>query len=81
MFYRKKRDIFLKKRSFVLFLTSLILFLTTSHFLVDLSYEIQDTPDAVAQVFKHKYIVSNTYDGKLLCFTSLMAGYILLMGT
>ena len=69
MFYRKKRYFFEnKKRSFVLFLTSLILFLTTSHFLVDLSYEIQDTPDAVAQVFKHKYIVSNTYDGEAPLF-------------
>ena len=69
MFYRKKRYFFEnKKRSFVLFLTSLILFLTTAHFLVDLSYEIQDTPDAVAQVFKHKYIVSNTYDGEAPLF-------------
>ena len=64
MLYRKKEYFFEnKRRSIIVFLISLILFITTSHFLVDNSFKFQETPEAVAQVFKHKYIVSNTYDG------------------
>ena len=63
MVYRKKKYFFEnRRRSFILFTISTILFLTTSHFLVDNTFEIQETPEAVAQVFKHKYIVSNTFD-------------------
>ena len=60
-----KKDYFIenKKRSYIVFLISIILFITTAHFLVDFSFKFQETPEAVAQVFKHKYIVSNTYDG------------------
>ena len=69
MFYRKKEYFFEnKRRSFIVFLISLILFITTAHFLVDNSFKFQETPEAVAQVFKHKYIVSNTYDGDVTLF-------------
>lgn len=67
--YRKKKYFFEnRRRSFILFTISTILFLTTSHFLVDNTFEIQETPEAVAQVFKHKYIVSNTFDDKVPFF-------------
>jgi hypothetical protein len=69
MVYRKKKYFFEnRRRSFTLFTISTILFLTTSHFLVDNTFEIQETPEAVAQVFKHKYIVSNTFDDKVPFF-------------
>jgi hypothetical protein len=69
MIYRKKKYFFEnRRRSFILFTISTILFLTTSHFLVDNTFEIQETPEAVAQVFKHKYIVSNTFDDKVPFF-------------
>jgi hypothetical protein len=69
MVYRKKKYFFEnRRRSFILFTISTILFLTTSHFLVDNTFEIQETPEAVAQVFKHKYIVSNTFDDKVPFF-------------
>ena len=69
MFYRKKRYFFEnKRRSSIVFLISIILFLTTAHFLLDFSFKFQETPEAVAQVFKHKYIVSNTYDGEVPFF-------------
>ena len=66
MVYKKKSYFFEnKKRSFIVFLISIILFLTTAHFLLDFSFKFQETPEAVAQVFKHKYVVSNTYDGEV----------------
>ncbi len=63
MVYRKK-NYFIEniKKSLILSFVSIILFLTTAHFLVDNTFEVQETQEAVAQVFKHKYIVSNTYD-------------------
>ena len=65
MVYRKKRYFFENKiRSSIVFLISIILFLTATHFILDNSFKLEETPDAVAQVFKHKYIVSNTYDGE-----------------
>ena len=65
MVYRKKRYfIENKRRSSILFLISTILFLTSVHFLLDNTFKLQETPEAVVQVFKHKYIVSNTYDGE-----------------
>jgi len=69
MLYRKKKYFTEnKRRSSILFLLSTILFLTTSHFLLDLSFEFEETPEAVAQVFKHKYVVSNTFDGEVPFF-------------
>ena len=56
------------KRSFILGLISIILFITTVHFLVDNTFEVEETPEAVVQVFKHKYIVSNTYDEEVPFF-------------
>lgn len=63
MIYKKKKYFFEnKKKSSILFLISIILFLATAHALVDFSFEFEETPEAVSQVFKHKYIVSNTYE-------------------
>ena len=69
MVYRKKKYFYenLRKTS-ILFLISIVLFLTTSHFLVDNTFEVQETPEAVVQVFKHKYIVSNTFDDEVPFF-------------
>ena len=36
--------------------------------LVDNTFEVQETPEAVVQVFKHKYIVSNTFDDEVPFF-------------
>ena len=44
------------------------LFSFTSHNLVDNIYTIDETEQAIAGVFTHKYVYSNTYDGKMLCF-------------
>ena len=69
MLYRKKKNFIENlKRSSILFMISVFLFLTTSHFLVDNTFEVQETPEAVVQVFKHKYIVSNTYDDEVPFF-------------
>ena len=69
MIYRKKKYFLenLRKTS-ILFFISIVLFLTTSHFLVDNTFEVQETPEAVVQVFKHKYIVSNTFDDEVPFF-------------
>ena len=69
MIYRKKKYFLenLRKTS-ILFLISIVLFLTTSHFLVDNTFEVQETPEAVVQVFKHKYVVSNTFDDEVPFF-------------
>ncbi len=66
----KKRKYFIEnlRKTLILFLISIILFLTTSHFLVDNTFEVQETPEAVVQVFKHKYIVSNTFDDEVPFF-------------
>lgn len=69
MLYRKKKNFIENlKRSSILFMISVFLFLTTSHFLVDNTFEVQETPEAVVQVFKHKYIVSNTFDDEVPFF-------------
>ena len=69
MIYRKKKYFLenLRKTS-ILFFISIVLFLTTSHFLVDNTFEVQETPEAVVQVFKHKYVVSNTFDDEVPFF-------------
>lgn len=62
--YRKNIDI----RSWRIILTlfiSIVLFAFTSHNLVDNTFEIEETDKAIAQVFRHKYVVSNTYDGEM----------------
>jgi O-antigen ligase len=41
---------------------SLILFSGSSFLLIDYTPKIEETDQAIAQVFKHKYVVSNTYD-------------------
>ena len=69
MGYKKKEYFFENlRRSSILFLISIILFLTTSHFLVDNTFEVQETPEAVVQVFKHTYVVSNTFDDEVPFF-------------
>lgn len=69
MIYKKKKYFFENtKRSSILFLISIILFLATAHTLVDFTFEFEETPEAVSQVFKHKYIVSNTYDEEVPLF-------------
>ena len=80
MLYRKKKYFFENlKRSSILFMISVFLFLTTSHFLVDNTFEVQETPEAVVQVFKHKYIVSNTFDDEVPSFICMKIGSTLLM--
>lgn len=69
MIFKKKKYFFENtKRSSILFLISIILFLATAHTLVDFTFEFEETPEAVSQVFKHKYIVSNTYDDEVPLF-------------
>lgn len=69
MIYRKRKYFFENlRKTLILFLISIVLFLTTSHFLVDNTFEVQETPEAVVQVFKHKYIVSNTFDDEVPFF-------------
>ena len=69
MGYRKKEYFYANlRRSSILFLISISLFLTTSHSLVDNTFEVQETPEAVVQVFKHKYVVSNTFDDEVPFF-------------
>jgi len=50
------------RKSLVLVLLCTLLFAFTSHNLVDNIYEVEETERAIAQVFKHKYVISNTYD-------------------
>lgn len=50
------------KRTAFVFFISFILFTGTSHQILGNPFEVEDTPAAVSQVFKHKYVVSNTYD-------------------
>ena len=69
MGYRKKEYFYANlRRSSILFLISISLFLTVSHSLVDNTFEVQETPEAVVQVFKHKYVVSNTFDDEVPFF-------------
>ena len=65
--HRKKFEKNLK-RIFILVLIFIILFSLTSHNLVDNIYTIDETEQAIAGVFKHKYVYSNTYDGELPLF-------------
>tara|TARA_Y100000590_G_scaffold469619_1_gene658718 strand:- start:4432 stop:5742 length:1311 start_codon:yes stop_codon:yes gene_type:complete len=65
---KKKYFIANSYRSFVLFFISIILFLTTAHLLVDNVFEVEETPEAVIAVFKHKYVVSNSFDDEVPFF-------------
>lgn len=65
--HRKYFLINLKKTSIV-FAISTALFAMSSHYLIDNPVEIEETPKAVAQVFKHKYVVANTYDEEVPLF-------------
>ena len=60
----KNRKYFInnKKNSIVVFLISAFLFSLSSHYILGNPVEVEETPTAVAQVFKHKYVVANTYD-------------------
>ena len=44
------------------------LFSFTSHYLVDNTFSLDETDEAIAQVFRHKYVVSNTYDNEKSLF-------------
>ncbi len=57
----------IKKTTFI-FLICTFLFSITSHYLVDNTFSIDETDQAIAQVFKHKYVVSNTYDDEKSLF-------------
>ena len=50
------------KKTIIVSIVSVILFSGSSFLLIDNVPEIQETDQAIAQVFKHKYVVSNTYD-------------------
>lgn len=56
------------KRNFILVSIFIILFSLTSHNLVDNIYTIDETEQAIAGVFKHKYVYSNTFDEELPLF-------------
>ncbi len=50
------------KKTIIISIVSLILFSGSSFLLIDYTPKIEETDQAIAQVFKHKYVVSNTYD-------------------
>ena len=56
------------KNTFVVFIISIFLFSTSAHYIVDNTFSIKETDEAIAQVFKHKYVVSNTYDSDVSVF-------------
>jgi len=57
------------KNSILVFFISLFLFSISTHYILgnplEKFIEVEETPSAVAQVFKHKYVVANTYDEEL----------------
>tara|TARA_Y100000389_G_scaffold195175_1_gene226173 strand:+ start:8594 stop:9910 length:1317 start_codon:yes stop_codon:yes gene_type:complete len=53
------------RKTLILSTLSFSIFAYSSFSLTDAPPEIIQTDDAIAQVFKHKYVVSNTYDGKV----------------
>ena len=57
-----------RRRTSVVFLICIILFSITSHNLVDNTFSLDETDEAIAQVFKHKYVVSNSYDDEKSLF-------------
>lgn len=56
------------KRNVILGFIFAILFSLTSHNLVDNIYTIDETEQAIAGIFTHKYLYSNTYDGEMPLF-------------
>tara|TARA_B100002019_G_C21274951_1_gene604985 strand:- start:15177 stop:16472 length:1296 start_codon:yes stop_codon:yes gene_type:complete len=64
------REIFLSniKRTITVIIFSILLFSFTSHNLVDNTFELDETTQAITQVFKHKYVVSNTFDDEVPLF-------------
>lgn len=62
--YRKyfKSDV---RKSILLLLIFIILFSLSSFYLIDNPPNITEADDAVVQVLKHKYVVSNTYDDEV----------------
>ena len=63
----KYRRIFINniKVTIVVLISSIFLFSFTSHNLVDNTFEVDETTQAITQVFKHKYVVANTYDDEV----------------
>jgi len=63
----KKRYYFKEnlKRSFIVIFIAMLLILGSSHQIIGNPLEVEETPAAIEQVFKHKYIVSNTYDDEI----------------
>jgi len=63
----KKRYYFKEnlKRSFIVIFIAMLLILGSSHQIIGNPFEVEETPAAIEQVFKHKYIVSNTYDDEI----------------
>lgn len=63
----KKRFYFKEnvKRSFIVSFISILLIVGNSHQIIGNPFEVEETPAALGQVFKHKYVVSNTYDDKV----------------
>ena len=57
----------IKKTTLVLLICT-ALFSFTSHYLVDNTFSLDETDEAIAQVFRHKYVVSNTYDNEKSLF-------------
>ena len=63
----KKRFYFKEnvKRSFIVIFIAIFIILGTSHQIIGNPFEVEETPAAIGQVFKHKYTVSNTYDDEV----------------
>ena len=63
----KKRFYFKEnlKRSFIVIFISILLIVGNSHQIIGNPFEVEETPAALGQVFKHKYVVSNTYDDEV----------------
>ena len=61
------REYFIKdiRKTLILSTLSFSIFSYSAFSLTDAEPEIIQTDDAIAQVFKHKYVVSNTYDGEV----------------
>ncbi len=66
----KYRSYFKKylKKTIALIILFLLLFSVSSFYLIDNPPTIENADEAIAQVFKHKYVVANTWDGDVPVF-------------